>query len=203
MNLGTPTGRRLAALILGCCAILLPGSAQAVPVGPATQAGSAGHAAQTRAARHAAARHVTARHATEPACETPGLVIWFNTSGDAAAGSVFYDLEFTNLSAHACTLNGFPFIHAVGLAGGNLGRRAGFTSATPHTITLGVGHTAKALLQIVDVANFPASQCKPVDAAGLRVYPPNQTRAKEVPFPFGGCSNGSGPVFLRVAPVTK
>lgn len=203
MNLGTPTGRRLAALILGCCAILLPGSAQATQAAPASQAGPAAHAAPAGAAQGATAQGATARRSTEPACETPGLVIWFNTSGDAAAGSVFYDLEFTNLSAHACTLNGFPFIHAIGLTGGNLGRRAGFTSATPHVISLGVGHTAKALLQIVNVANFPASQCKPVDAAGLRVYPPNQTRAKEVPFPFGGCSNSSGPVFLRVAPVTK
>jgi hypothetical protein len=50
--------------------------------------------------------------------------------------------------------------------------------------------------------NFPASQCKPVTAAGFRVFPPNQTRAKVVPFPFGACS-ASGPAFMFVRPVTK
>src|SRR5215469_13941035 len=105
MNITTPAGRRLAAAIVGCCAILLPGAAPAAP----------------SASVRPAARAVV------PGCETPGLVIWMNTDGDAAAGSVFYNLEFTNLSGHACTLNGFPFINAVSLTGSLLGQRAGFT----------------------------------------------------------------------------
>jgi hypothetical protein len=36
-----------------------------------------------------------------------------------------------------------------------------------------------------------------VTAAGLRVYPPNQTRARLVPFPFGACSR-AGPIYLHV-----
>ena len=54
----------------------------------------------------------------------------------------------------------------------------------------------------MNVLDFPASQCKPVTAAGFRVFPPNQTRAKVVPFPFGACS-ASGPVYMFVRPVTK
>jgi hypothetical protein len=195
MNIGTSAAWRLAAAIGGCCAILLPGSALAAPAAPARPA------PRVTAPRVTAQYRTTAR-VTAPACETPGLVIWLDTSGDGAAGSVFYDLEFTNLSAHACTLNGFPFINAVSLTGSRLGRRAAFEQAVPHAVTLGVGQTVKAVLQIVDVGNLPPSQCKPVDAAGLRVFPPNQTRAKAVPFPFGACS-ASGPVYLRVAPVTK
>jgi hypothetical protein len=183
MNITTRTGRRLAAAIVGCCAILLPGAALAAP------------SASTAPARSAA-------HAITPACETPGLVIWLNTNGNAAAGSVFYDLEFTNLSGHTCTLNGFPFINAVSLTGSLLGHRAGFSGGPAHQVTLGNGQTVKAELQIVNVLNFPPSKCKQVTAAGFRVFPPNQTRAKVVPFPFGACSV-NGPMFIFVQPVTK
>jgi uncharacterized protein DUF4232 len=162
---------------------LLPGAALAAP-------------SATAAPARPAARAVV------PACETPGLVIWLDTNGDAAAGSVYYKLKFTNLSGHACTLNGFPFINPVSLTGSLLGHRAGFSGGPAHQVTLGQGQTATALLQIVNVLNFPASQCKPVTAAGFRVFPPNQTRAKVVPFPFGACS-AKAPMFIFVQPVTK
>src|SRR5215469_6072311 len=186
MNITTRTGRRLAAAIVGCCAILLPGAALAASGAPSAMAAPA----------HPAA------HATTPACETPGLVIWLDTNGNAGAGSVFYNLKFTNLSGHKCTLNGFPFINAVSLTGSLLGHRAAFTGGPGHQITLDQGQTGTAVLQIVNVLNLPASQCKPVTAAGFRVFPPNQTRAKVVPFPFGACS-ANGPVFMFVKPVTK
>jgi Protein of unknown function (DUF4232) len=73
-------------------------------------------------------------------------------------------------------------------------------SRTPHVVTLRPGQTATAVLQIVDVGNFSPSACRPVTAAGLRVFPPNQTRSKMVPFPFGACSR-SGPAYLTVRPV--
>ena len=181
MNITTRTGRRLAAVIAGCCAILLPGVALAASAAPAQ----------------------SVPHATAPGCETPGLVIWLDTNGNGAAGSIFYNLEFTNLSGHTCTLNGFPFINAVSLTGGLLGHRAAADHTTiPDTVTVDQGQTVKAVLQIADVGNIPPATCKPVTAAGLRVFPPNQTRAKVVPFPFGACS-ASGPVFLQVQPVTK
>jgi hypothetical protein len=183
MNITTRTGRRLAAAMVGCCAILLPGAALAASSAPSAPA-------------HPAA------HAITPACETPGLVIWLDTNGNAGAGSVYYNLKLTNLSGHACTLNGFPFINAVGLTGSLLGHRAAFTGGPAHQVTLNQGETATAEFQIVNVLNFPSSQCKPVTAAGFRVFPPNQTRAKVVPFPFGACS-ANGPVYMSVRPVTK
>jgi hypothetical protein len=185
MNFTSRNWGRLAAAAAACGTILLPSMALA-------------------ARDHApSSAHRTAHVAAAPFCETPGLVIWLNTNGNGTAGSVFYNLQFTNLSGHACTLNGFPFIHAIGLSGQATGRRAGFSSATPRVVTLNEGATAKAVLQLVDVGNFPPSQCKPTTAAGFEVFPPNQTRARIVPFPFGACSNKNGPVFMRVAPVTK
>ena len=182
MNITTRTGRRLAAATVGSCAILLPGAALAASSAPSASARPA--------------------HAITPACETPGLVIWLDTNGNAGAGSVYYNLKLTNLSGHACTLNGFPFINAVSLTGSLLGHRAVFSGGPARQVTLNQGETATAELQIVNVLNFPPTQCKPVTAAGFRVFPPNQTRAKVVPFPFGACS-ANGPVYLDVRPVTK
>jgi hypothetical protein len=183
MRITIRTGRWLAASAVAGSAILLPGAALTASAAPAAPARSAAHA-------------------IVPGCATPGLVIWLNTNAKAAAGSAYYNLEFTNLSGHGCTLNGFPFIDAVSLTGSLLGHRATALPVPAHQVTLVRAQTVKAVLQLVDVGNFPASVCKPVTAAGLRVFPPNQTRAKIIPFPFGACS-ARGPVFMSVGPVTK
>src|ERR1022692_3076667 len=59
--------------------------------------------------------------ATAPRCATAGLVVWMDTNGDGAAGTIFYTLKFTNLSGHACTLFGHPGVSAVSLSGGRIG----------------------------------------------------------------------------------
>ena len=142
-----------------------------------------------------------ARTATVPACTTSGLVIWLNTMGNGAAGSIYYTLEFTNLSGHACTLSGYPGVSAVDLSGHQLGSAGGRDSSSPgHTVTLaasGSHQTATATLRVVEAGNFPPSACGITTAAGIRVYPPNQTASKVVPFPFSACSH-TGPAILRV-----
>jgi hypothetical protein len=139
--------------------------------------------------------------AATPRCPTSGLVVWLDTQGNGAAGSIFYNLMLTNLTGHACTLAGYPGVSAVNLAGVRLGSPARRNAQhTPHTITLTPGASAKAVLQITEAANFPSATCRRVTAAGLRVYPPNQTASKIVPFPFQACSR-SGPVFLSVEAV--
>ena len=136
------------------------------------------------------------------ACATRGLVVWLNNqAGGAAAGSTYYKLEFTNLSGRACTLRGYSGVSAVDLRGRQLGSAAGRNpTRPPRTITLVPGASAAAVLQIADVFNYPAATCHRTTAAGLRVYPPSQTRAKTVPFPFLACSR-VGPTYLHIAPV--
>ena len=123
-----------------------------------------------------------------PPCSTSGLVVWLDTTGNGAAGSIYYDLELTNLSAQSCTLRGYPGVSAVSLSGAQLGAAA---SRNPQhalvTITLATGQTAIAVLQIVEAGNYGPTTCGYVTAAGLRVYPPNQTASKVVPFPFMAC----------------
>lgn len=152
-------------------------------------------AARARSAARSAAAH--------PACATSGLVLWINTQGNGAAGSVYYQLQLTNLSRHACTVRGYPGVSAVDLHGHRLGRAASREHVgKARLITLKAGATAQATLRIVNVGIFPAAACRMRTAAGLRVYPPGQHASKVIPFPFGACSR-SGPVFLSVRAVQR
>lgn len=145
-----------------------------------------------------------ARTAAVPACQTGGLVVWINTQPNGTAGTIFYTLNFTNLSGHACTLRGFPGVSAVNLRGKTLGRAAGREPGQKvRTVTLTAGHTAHAVLGIVDVGALSTTTCPPTTAAGLRVFPPNQRASKVIPFPFAACGGSGGPTFLRIRPVTK
>src|SRR5580704_9196404 len=98
--------KRLAGLIaLACAAALAPAAALAVTAAPAAPAATAA--------------------ARAPRCATSGLVIWLTRDG-VAAGSVFYTLNFTNLSGHACRLDGHPGVSAVTLGGRQVGSPAGW-----------------------------------------------------------------------------
>jgi hypothetical protein len=134
------------------------------------------------------------------ACSTSRLEVWLGLGeGGAAAGSTYYPLELTNTSNRSCRLFGFPGVSAV--ASGQLGSPASRNRARPtYHVTLVPGATAHTVLQITDVGNFPSGKCKPAEATGLRVYPPGQFSAAEIPFGFRACS-AKGPIFLSVEPV--
>jgi hypothetical protein len=134
-------------------------------------------------------------------CRTSGLVIWLNTQPNHAAGSTYYTLEFTNLTAHGCTLRGYPGVSAVALDGHQLGSAAARNTAHPsRLVTLASGATATAVLQITNARDFPPVKCHPTTAAGLRVYAPGATAAKMIPFPFLACTR-PGSVSLHVEAV--
>jgi uncharacterized protein DUF4232 len=138
-----------------------------------------------------------------PQCATSGLVVWLDTAGSGTAGGIYYKLRFTNLTAHACTLSGYPGVSAVNLAGHQLGSAAQRNAALRARVVrlARTGSTATAVLKITEASVYPSSSCRQVTAAGLRVYPPGQTTSKLVPFPFGACSR-SGPLILHVEVVT-
>jgi Protein of unknown function (DUF4232) len=178
------TVRRLAAAAAAVAAVAVAGPAMA-------QESHSASAASSQAA---------------PPCQSSGIDDWLDTNGNGAAGTVFFHLEFTNLSGQACTLQGFPFLFAVNLAGNQIGNRAQLDHAFPaNVVTIGSGKTIHAVLGIVDTGNFPTSACKPVTAAGLEVFAPigiNEV-GRTVPFPFSACSTrGShAPNFLKVTAV--
>jgi Protein of unknown function (DUF4232) len=149
-----------------------------------------------------AGAHRVARAAAPPACSSSQLVNWLDTNANGTAGTIFYELQFTNLGG-TCTLRGYPGVSAVSLSGKQLGSPARrVTGIKLKTITIKRGATAKAALGVVDTGAIPSSQCKAVTAAGLRVIAPNTTGSTVIPFPFSTCS-ASGPSSLTIRPVTK
>ncbi len=144
-----------------------------------------------------------------PECATSGLVVWLNQEGGGGTlGSIYYKLELTNLSGHTCTLYGYPGVAAVNLAGHQLGGAAmrertpgkGLVTLASGAATLDNSSTATAIVRIVTVGALPG--CRPVAAAGLRVYPPGQKASKVIPFPFEACSR-SGHTNLVIQAVAK
>ena len=134
-------------------------------------------------------------------CPTSALGIAPGIS-QAAAGSTYVTIVFTNIGAAACTLYGYP---GVSLAGGSpvsqIGLAAKENPATPRQlVTLVPGAQASALLRIVDAQNFPRSRCGLVSAAYLQVYPPNQTTPAYVSYSVAACSK---PVPLLTVDVVK
>ncbi|HEV2377410.1 MAG TPA: DUF4232 domain-containing protein [Streptosporangiaceae bacterium] len=176
LHASVATRRALVAAAVTCAAAVAPATALA---------SSAQHADGTRAI---------------PSCTTSGLDVWLDTQGSGAAGHTYYFLNFTNLSGSTCVLSGYPGVSGVTLTGAQVGSAAGRNGVTPNPVTLANGATTHALVGVVNPGIIPPSQCHPVTAAGLRVYPPNQTQSKLVPYPFPACS-AKGPVYLTVGPV--
>lgn len=147
-----------------------------------------------------------------PACAPGQLAVWIDTQGNGAAGSVYYHLQFTNISVHSCTLTGYPGVSAVNAAGRRLGRPASRSVLHPtRRVSLsgapfaeggpiGLGATATAVLRILNVDNYPAARCGRATAVGLRVYAPNQSVAKFVSLPLLACTHPTAP-FLSVESV--
>jgi hypothetical protein len=149
-----------------------------------------------------AGAHRVAHAAASPSCATSQLVNWLDTNPNGTAGTIFYELQFTNLGG-TCTLRGYPGVSAVSLSGKQLGSPARrVTGIQVKTITIKRGATVKAALGIVDTGAIPVSKCRAVTAAGLRVFAPNGSRAQVIPFPFSTCSVG-GAGSLTIRPVTK
>lgn len=148
-----------------------------------TAAASAG--ASSRGAAAATAR-----------CTTAHLEVWFGLGlGGGTAGSTYYPLEFSNVGHRACTLNGFPGVSAVGNGGHQIGPGAGRNGQHHATVTLAPGATAHAILRVLDAGAVCSA---PVTAAGLKVFPPGETRSESVPFSFAACAHRG---VLIVAPV--
>ncbi|HEY1761790.1 MAG TPA: DUF4232 domain-containing protein [Acidimicrobiales bacterium] len=162
-----------------------------------------------------AGRLLASSAAATPECTTAKLDVWLNTNGNGAAGSSYYDLNLTNLSASTCTLYGYPGISAITQAGAQVGSAGARSSAhAVSVITLTSARSAKGLetstahntatvvLQIADAENFPQKSCVPITAAGFRVYPPNQKESTVVPYPFVACAK-TGPRVLHVEAVQR
>ena len=161
----------------------------------ATATGSSGSVLAADTARTTAA--------AVPACTADDLGAWVAVSqSDGAAGSIFFPLQFTNLSRHACAMRGFPGVSAIDSNGHQLGSPAGWDHTRPvRTVILAPGATAHDVLRYGDVEVATAPGCHPVSSMfELRVYPPGQRHATYAAFSMEACSH-TGPVYLDITPV--
>lgn len=137
------------------------------------------------------------------ACTAGDLGAWVAVDqGNGAAGSIFFPLQFTNLSGHACSLHGFPGVSALDRSGHQLGSPASRDHvSTPRTVVLAAGGTAHAVFRWSDAAVTTAPGCHPTfGATELRIYPPNQRSATHAAFSLEVCSR-PGPIYMSVGPI--
>src|SRR5260370_27088908 len=128
------------------------------------------------------------------------LGVWLAVDqGNGAAGTIYYPLEFTNLSHHTCYLYGYPGVSALDRNGHQLGSPAGRGSLRgARIVNLAPGATAHTLLAYHDAVVTTEPGCDPVNsAANLRVYPPGQRSATFAAFSFEACSH-AGPIWMNI-----
>jgi Protein of unknown function (DUF4232) len=150
---------------------------------------------------------------TENLCAASGLEAWLGLAETAGSTSVtgtgdqlkpggtYYTLEFTNVSARACRLYGYPDVSAYAgdQAGGiQIGSAAAHdTSVRPQPVMLAPGQTAHSVLRVTSTGTFQPTACAQVTAPELRVMLPDQVRPAFVPIHLSACSK-KGPEFLSV-----
>jgi Domain of unknown function (DUF4232) len=183
----SPARQTVAIAVLLWTAVLAAGCASASPSPPASpQPASASSAA---ASTTSAATPAASPRGSE--CASPALHATVDTTqSSGAAGSVYYPIDFTNVSGSSCTLFGYPGVSFVtGISGSQLGRAATRnTAAGPTSVTLAPNAVAHAILQVADAGNFEASQCQPVTAHWLKIFPPDQLSPIYAHFTVQACS---------------
>jgi hypothetical protein len=150
-------------------------------------------------AAFSAQRSATAAAAT-PQCGPADLGVWVaRDQSGVAAGTAYFQLEFTNLSHTACTLFGFPGVSARASNGkllGNPARRDDAVAA--QTVRLRPGATGYALLEYSDVVTSNCPSKNKVTAAYLLVYAPDQTVADTAFWSLTACTAPGQKNFLRI-----
>lgn len=131
-------------------------------------------------------------------CKPANLTL--SLGDDQAAAGTFYEaLRFTNSGKVSCVIVGFPGVsYVTGAKGTQVGAPAVRDGAIGSQITLHPGQVASAIVARVDVTNFDASVCKPTATLGFRVYPPDSTASMFVAQSGMGCAGNPPSPQLRV-----
>ncbi|MFL6142780.1 MAG: DUF4232 domain-containing protein [Labedaea sp.] len=109
--------------------------------------------------------------------------------GDAAAGTVYRPLRFTNTGTRNCTIQGFPGVsYVAGDDGHQVGPAAFRVGTKGAPVSLAPGATASAPVGFTQVRNFDPAVCRPTAVRGLRIYPPHDTAAMFVAMEGTGCA---------------
>jgi Protein of unknown function (DUF4232) len=151
----------------------------------------AGSAAVAATSASAATGHpaATTRLGIIPRCTPGDLAVWVNAnSADGTAGTTYYHLDYTNISRGWCHLYSWPGVTAANAAGKQLGAAAVRSGIAPAAyVNIAPGGTAHSILGYVDVQISKA--CKPALATHLKVYPPDDSAARDAFFAASVCTD--------------
>lgn len=197
------TAAAAAVLMLSACG---PGQSQAQttpPGGTGSASPDATSAAPTTPAPPSSAGTPGASGTPAPGtpsrCKAAGLSAATDASGGGAAGSVYMKLNLTNTGSEPCILQGFAGVSlAADGAGAPIGAPAARDDTTaPADVLLAPGQTGSAVLRYTQAGNY--QDCAMVDAAGYRIYPPEDTESLFLAQPTRACGN-AGITLLTIGP---
>jgi uncharacterized protein DUF4232 len=195
------TGGAIAALLLTACNTGNDAANPAVPTIPNTNSSQpAPTSGQSQPTSTAQAGQPPAPGATTPVtpaasneCKVADLSFRLG-GGDAAAGTSYRALVFTNKGSRTCTIQGFAGVsYVAGDDGHQVGPAAYRVGTKGSVITLKPGDSAFAPAGFVQVANYDANVCKPTEVRGLRIYPPHDYDSTFLPNAGTGCAASSLP----------
>ena len=192
-GLAITTAAAAAALLLSGCGPSQPQSSTTTGPGSSSASPGATSESPTQSAPPSKSPSATAPAADPPAgpvlCKAAGLSAATDASGGGAAGSVYMKLNLTNTGSEPCVLRGFAGVSLTAdAAGAPIGAPATRDETTaPIDVLLAPGQTGSAVLRYTNAGNYPG--CAMVDAAGYRIYPPEDTASLFLPQPTKACSN--------------
>jgi len=122
-------------------------------------------------------------------CKAANLTVSSDSAGGGAAGSVYSKLILTNSGTEACLLRGFPGVSLTADANGApIGAPARQDGSSPVAdVLLAPGQAGAAEMRYTQAGNY--SDCTPTQAAGYRVYPPEETASLFLAEPRTACGN--------------
>jgi hypothetical protein len=182
-----------AALLLTACGPGQPQS-QGTPA-PATVSSapstSSAPASQAPSSTPPSSSSQSAAPAGPSRCKAANLTVSQDATGGGAAGSVYSQLILTNSGAESCLLRGFPGVSLTADANGEpLGAPARQDGASPVAdVMLAPGQAGAADMRYTQAGNYP--DCTTAQAAGYRVYPPEETASLFLAVPRTACTNDS------------
>jgi hypothetical protein len=178
------------------------GSSSATASAPAGQVSSSAASSAASAAASSSGAAASQSPNVVPASSSSAAAIFYCSTQnlkatvvnpEGAAGSVYQNIDFTNVGTTTCELYGYPGVSlGTGLPFAQVGAAAArSTTAAPTLVTLAPGQTGNALLRVVEALNYPQATCSPTSTTYLQIYPPNQTTAIDLAFKSTGCTSNS------------
>lgn len=191
-GLALTTAATAAVLLMGGCASNAPSpaaSSSETPSASAPSLPSEAATAGTETAQSTPAAPPAAPEAGTALCTAANLKATTDATGGGAAGSVYMQLILTNAGTEPCLLKGYAGVSLAADANGDpLGAAATRDESTPVAdVLLAPGQAGTATLRYTQAGNYP--DCAPIPAAGLRIYPPEDTASLFVADPRDACSN--------------